>query len=179
MVVTIDDRLLVDAARAGDAAAFAELVHRHQERVYRVALRMLGSDADAQDVAQETFVRAWGSLRRFRGDSTVQSWLYRIVTNQCLSLLGARRGVAPLREGDGRTDERDPAWVVTQHETMDAVSAAVARLPAGQRSALVLRAYEGLSYEEVAEVLGIGLGAAKSRIHRARADVIRETIGWR
>ena len=73
------------AARAGDSAAFAELVRRHQGLVYRVALRMLGSDADAQDAAQDTFVRAWRGLHGFRGQSTVATWLYRIVTNRCLN----------------------------------------------------------------------------------------------
>ncbi len=147
--------------------------------MYRIALRMLDSDADAQDVAQETFVRAWRSLGRFRGDSSVATWLYRIATNQCLSLLAARREHAPLRDEDARVDERDPAWLVVQRERMDAVSRAVSRLPDDQRSALVLRDYEGLSYAEVAEVLGIGVGAVKSRIHRARADVLKKTVAWR
>ncbi|HLI60423.1 MAG TPA: sigma-70 family RNA polymerase sigma factor [Solirubrobacteraceae bacterium] len=179
MVLFVDDALLVDAARAGDVDAFSELVRRHQGRVYRIALRMLESDADAQDAAQDTFVRAWRSLPRFRGESSVATWLYRIVTNRCVSMLAARRASAPLREGDVAVETDDPAWLVAQRERMDAVSRAVSRLPDDQRLALVLRDYEGLSYAEVAEVLGIGEGAVKSRIHRARAEVLKRTVGWR
>jgi RNA polymerase sigma-70 factor (ECF subfamily) len=179
VVVFVDDELLVGAARAGDVDAFAELVGRYQARVYRIALRMLGSDADAQDAAQDTFVRAWQSLSRFRGESSVGTWLYRIVTNRCLTMLAARRDVAPLGEDDVAVESGDPASVVAQRERIDAITQAVSRLPTDQRLALVLRDYEGLSYAEVGEVLGIGEGAVKSRIHRARAEVLKRTIGWR
>jgi RNA polymerase sigma-70 factor, ECF subfamily len=179
MVVRVDDEVLLGAARAGDGDAFAELVRRHQGRVYRVAVRMLGSDADAQDAAQETFVAAWRALPRFRGDSAVATWLYRIVTNRCLNRLASRRPEPPVDERHPAGEAWDPAMVVEQRARMDAISAAVASLPDEQRAALVLRDYEGLSYEEIAEVLRIGVGAVKSRIHRARGDVLKRTLGWR
>ena len=179
MVVRVDDTVLLDAARAGDTAAFSELVRRHQEQVYRVALRMLGSPADAEDAAQDAFVRAWRSLGGFRGDSSVTTWLYRIVTNRCLSLLAARRETAQLPEATLRDRGDDLATVVARRAEIDAISTAVARLPGDQRAAIVLRDYEGLSYEEVAEILQIGLGAVKSRIHRGRADVLKTTLAWR
>src|SRR5215212_2279800 len=102
MVVDVDDRILVRGARAGDLDAFETLVRRHQASVYRVALRMLASDADAQDVTQDTFVRAWQALRRFREQSAVGTWLYRIVTRRSLDVLAARRHATVL-------DDRQPA----------------------------------------------------------------------
>ena len=177
MVVRVDDDVLVSAARAGDTAAFAELVRRHQGLVYRVALRMLGSDADAQDAAQDTFVRAWRGLHGFRGQSTVATWLYRIVTNRCLNLIAARRETAELAE-DTVSGSQDTERLVEQIAQLDAISRAVVALPPDQRAALVLRDYEGLSYEEVAEILQISVGAVKSRLHRARAIVLKRTVGW-
>ena len=178
MVIEVDDDVLVAAARAGDTAAFEELVRRYEAPVYRVAVRMLGADADAQDATQETFVRAWRGLARFRADSAVGTWLYRIATNRCLTVLASRRPTVVLDdELPGRSE--DPARVAERHAQMDAISAAVAALPGDQRAALVLRDYEGLSYDEVADVLQIGVGAVKSRIHRARATVLKRTVGWR
>ena len=175
----VDDEVLVGAARAGDDAAFSELVRRHQARVYRVALRMLGSDADAQDAAQEAFVAAWLALARFRGESSVATWLYRIVTNRCLSRLAPRPGEPPVQARDIAVEAHDPARLAEHRAHADAISRAVAALPADQRAALVLRDYEGLSYEEIAVVLRIGVGAVKSRIHRARRDVLKRTLAWR
>ncbi len=86
MILQVDDRILVQAAQDGDLDAFEALVRRHQPGVYRVAWRMLGSDADAQDATQQTFVRAWRALPRFRHDSVLTTWLYRIVTRRCLDL---------------------------------------------------------------------------------------------
>jgi RNA polymerase sigma-70 factor (ECF subfamily) len=178
VVVRVDDRVLVDAARAGDVAAFSELVARHQLRVFRVALRMLGSEADAEDAAQEAFVQAWRGLERFRGDSSVSTWLYRIVTNRCLTILQARRPDAGDL-ADAPQVVEDPAERVIARERFAAVARVVAGLPAEQRAALVLRDFEGLSYDEAAEVLGVSLAAVKGRIHRARLTVARETALWR
>jgi RNA polymerase sigma-70 factor (ECF subfamily) len=178
VVVRADDGVLVDAARAGDAEAFAEIVRRHQARVYRVALRMLGSEADAQDAAQETFVRAWHGLVRFRGDSAVSTWLYRITTNRCLNVLSSRRDTEPLA-AEVIAPGDDPAHAAERAERLAAISRAVAALPPEQRAALVLRDYEGLSYERVGEVLRVSQAAVKGRIHRARAAVITEMAPWR
>jgi RNA polymerase sigma-70 factor (ECF subfamily) len=179
VVVWVEDEVLLGAARAGDEHAFAELVRRHQARVYRVALRMLGSDADAQDAAQETFVSAWRGLPRFRGDSAAATWLYRIVTNRCLNRLASRRPESGVDADELPGEARDPALLVEQRARLDAISRAVAMLPDEQRAALVLRDYEGLAYEEIADVLRISLGAVKSRIHRARGDVLKRTLAWR
>lgn len=177
MVVRVADRVLVDAARAGDVDAFEVLVRRHQGKMYRVALRLLGSDADAQDATQETFVRAWRGLGRFRGESAVSTWLYRIVTNRCLNVVAARRPAESL-DPDLPSVGSDPAEIAEQRERFAAVARHVRSLPPEQRAALVLRDFEGLSYEEVAAVLGVSVAAVKGRIHRARLSVLKETAAW-
>lgn len=178
VVVRVDDGVLLDAARAEDVEAFAELVRRHQAAVFRVALRLLGSDADAQDATQDTFVAAWRGLRGFRGESAVSTWLYRIVTNRCLNALAARRPTEVL-DADTPSVGGAPEQVAEQRERFAAVAAQVGRLPAEQRAALVLRDFEGLAYAEIAEVLGITIAAVKGRIHRARLSVLKETTAWR
>jgi RNA polymerase sigma-70 factor, ECF subfamily len=177
-VEDVDDRFLLDAARAGDLDAFAVLVRRHQPAVYRVALRMLGSEADAQDAAQETFVRAWRALPRFRGDSATSTWLYRIVTRRSLDVLAARRPSESLEAAPAPAGT-DPAEAAEQHERLRAVARAVAALPPEQRAALVLREFEGLPYDQIAEVLDTTVPTVKGRIHRARTTVIREAAAWR
>jgi RNA polymerase sigma-70 factor, ECF subfamily len=174
-----DDRILVEAAQDGDVAAFEAIVRRHQAAVYRVGLRMLGSPADAQDVTQETFVRAWRSLGRFRSDSAVSTWLYRIVTRRCLDVLGARHPTGVLEDEDPETLGPGPAESFEQRERLRAVSRAIVGLPADQRAALVLREFEGLSYERLAEVLNTSVPAVKGRIHRARLGVLKQTATWR
>lgn len=178
MVVRVADRVLVDAARAGDVEAFEVLVRRHEGRVYRVAFRLLGSHADAQDATQETFVRAWRGLGRFRGESAVSTWLYRIVTNHCLNMIVASRPAASL-DLEMPLVGSDPAEITEQRERFTAVARQVASLPPDQRAALVLRDFEGLSYEEVAAALEVSVAAIKGRIHRARLSVLRETAAWR
>ncbi len=175
----VDDAILVKSAQDGDLDAFETLVRRHQAPVYRVALRMLGSPVDAQDITQESFVRAWRYLDRFRGQSSVSTWLYRIVTRRCLDHITARRPAADPRELELEPGGVDPADSAEQRERLRAVTRAIAGLPADQRAALVLREFEGLSYEDVGEVLGISVAAVKGRIHRARRGVLDQTADWR
>lgn len=173
----LDDTLLVRAARGGDVDAFEQLVRRYQDGVYRVALRMLGSRADAQDAVQDTFVRAWRAMPRVRHDSTISTWLYRIVTRQCLDKIAARRPTTRLDEVELEAGA-DPARTAEHRARLGAVSHAIADLPPEQRAAFVLREFEGLSYQQVGEVLGISLAAVKGRIHRARLSIIQETSSW-
>ena len=151
----LDDTILVRAAQTGDVDAFEELVRRHQTSVYRVALRILGSSADAQDAVQETFIRAWRALHR----------------------IAARRTTETLDEVEPEGGP-DPADSAERRERLRAVTHAIANLPPEQRAALVLREFEGLSYQEVADILGAGLPAIKTRIHRARLTVIQQTSAW-
>jgi RNA polymerase sigma-70 factor, ECF subfamily len=178
VVAQVDDRVLVDAAQAGDLDAYETLVRRYQAGVYRIALRLLQSRADADDVTQEAFVRAWRSLSHFRGDSAFSTWLYRIVTRRCFDLLGARRPAEALSD-DHLDAGADPAATVEQRERLHAVTGQIAALPPDQRAALVLREFEGLSYQEVADVLDTSVPAIKGRIHRARLTILKETTAWR
>lgn len=174
-----DEGFLVRAAQRGDLDAFGELLRRHEGPTYRLALRMLGSPSEAEDAAQDAFLKAWRALPRFQGTSSFSTWLYRITTNRCLDILAARRPTDPLddtRVGDHRDD---PAARVQQQEQMSALTASIGRLPAEQRAALVLREFEGLSYDEVAEVLQITLPAVKGRIHRARAQIASDLAAFR
>lgn len=153
-------------------------MRRHQGAVYRVALRMLGSEADAEDVAQETFVQAWRSLARFRGHSAFGTWLYRIATNRALNALAARRETASLDDSviaalaDPAEALADPAETLERRERLRAVTKGLLMLAPEQRALLVLRELEGLSYAQIAEVLSISPTAVKGRMHRARLALV-------
>lgn len=177
-MVQVDDRILVEAAQAGDLDAFEMLLRRYQAPVYRIALRLLASSADADDVTQDTFLRAWRSVSRFRGDSTFATWLYRIVTRRCFDLLAAHRPTVVLDE-DHLGPSADPSTTIEQRERLRAITAQIQALPPDQRAALVLREFEGLSYEQVANVLETTVPAIKGRIHRARLTLLKETTAWR
>lgn len=174
----LDDTILVRAAQTGDVDAFEELVRRHQASVYRLALRILGSSADAQDAVQETFVRAWRALPHFRRDSTISTWLYRIATRRALHTIASRRSTQTLDEVELEAGP-DPAHAAERRERLRAVTQAIANLPPEQRAALALREFEGLSYQEVADILGASVPAIKTRIRRARLTVIQQTSAWR
>jgi len=141
-------------------------------------VRMLDSEADAQDATQETFLRAWRALPRFRRDSALTTWLYRIVTRRCLNLIAARRPTDALQ--DTAPDPRlDPVHTAEQRARLQAVTRAIAQLPGDQRAALILREFEGLSYDQVADALNTSVPAIKGRLHRARLVVLQHTRGWR
>jgi RNA polymerase sigma-70 factor, ECF subfamily len=165
----------LDRLRAGEAAAFEELVTMYQHRVFGVALRMLGNAAEAQDAAQEAFLRAHRGLAGFRGDAKLSTWLYAITSRLCLNrLASAERRL--VRHGEETllrlADEgRRPDGALERSELEAALHRAIAELPEERRIVVVLRDLEGLSYEEIAEVLDLELGTVRSRLHRARADL--------
>ncbi len=172
----MDEADLLRRARAGDRAAFGELVSRHQAAVYRVARGILRDPAEAEDATQETFVKAWENLSRFRGESGLFTWLYRIAVNAAL-MAGRRRPktvrLVVDRELPRDADESGP--------TMATLEKLLGELPPEARAILVLRDLEGLSYREISETLEIPMGTVESRIFRAREDlrgrwrVMRET----
>ncbi len=159
-------------------AAFEKFVRRHQTVVYRVALRMLRNEEDAKDATQDAFVEAWRALPDFRGESSLETWVYRIVTSRCLNLLRTRRGAEPLLETREASLGRPNHLAETRGE-LDALKDAIVRLPPDQRATLVLRELEGLSYEEIAHVLGTTVPAVKGRLHRARLELLHAMRGWR
>jgi RNA polymerase sigma-70 factor (ECF subfamily) len=180
--VPTDDELL-SAARQGDAAALETLLVRYQPHLYRFGLRMCGNVEDAGDVAQESLISMARSLRDFRGDSSVSTWLYTIARRFCIKKRRRSR-FAPAREdsldapGTGADRLADPAPTPEQTASNQELAAALTRaidaLDPPQREVLVLRDVEGLSAAEVARVLGTSIDAVKSRLHRARLAVRQE-----
>jgi RNA polymerase sigma-70 factor, ECF subfamily len=166
-----DDAALVRAHVAGDRDAFAELVRRHRDRLWAVALRTLGDREEAADAVQDALVSAYRSAERFRGDSAVTTWLHRIVVNACLDRVRRRqaRPTVPLPEHEvGMTAVRGAATPYDS-DTVLTVQAALAQLPAEQRVALVLLDMQGYSVSEIARMLGVAEGTIKSRCARGRA----------
>ena len=174
-----DESALVARARAGDESAFAQLVTAHSARVYG-ALRRFGLDPqEADEVAQEVFLRAWRGLARFEERSRFSTWLYRIAFNEAQRRLARRqRATAVGRAGDedaiaalpDAIDARPQARVL-EHEFEQMLEQALAELPADLRAAVVLRDLEGLSTEEAAEAAGVRQAALKSRLHRGRMQL--------
>ena len=160
-----DDAALLRAHVAGDRDAFAELVRRHRVRLWAVALRTLGDREEAADAVQEALISAYRSAHRFRGDSAVTTWLHRIVVNACLDRVRRRsaRPTVPLAD-----TEPLPVPAVDSDTALD-VRAALARLPADQRAALVLVDVQGYSVAEAATILEVAEGTVKSRCARGRA----------
>jgi RNA polymerase sigma-70 factor (ECF subfamily) len=167
----VPDKELAARAAAGDHGAFDTLVRRHTARMYRVALRITGSAAEAEDVVQEAWLSAWRALPGFRHESAVSTWLYRVTTNGALGQVRRRKPTVPLDEGDAGVVPGPEGHVVSA-EQFGAVLRAIAELDVGQRIPLILREFEGLTYEEVAEVLEVGVPALRARLHRARVALL-------
>ncbi len=167
-----DDRQLVALAQNGDPEAFAQLVRHYQKMVYNLALGKTGSHHDAEEVTQTAFLKAWQSIRSFQGKAAFSSWLYRLTVNAAIDLLRQRRAPAlslddpdlpPLADEDPGPEEASLAA-----ERRRLLWQAIDRLPEAQRTPLVLREMEGLSYREIAQVLDLEEGTVKSRLARAR-----------
>ena len=166
---------LVRAAAKGNTLAFEELVRLHEKKVYALALRMCGNSEDAADVAQEAFLSAWRGLPSFRGEAGFSTWLYRLASNAAIDQLrrGKRqREEASLDDGDLPLDVPDrqpgPQEAVESAELQRAVADGLRELSEDHRQILLLREYQGLSYDEIAQALEVDLGTVKSRISRAR-----------
>lgn len=178
-----DDRALLVAAGTGDRAAFDALVRRHTRRMYRVALRVVGDAADAEDVVQDAWIAAWRGLRGYRGDAAPSTWLYRVVSNAAVAHLRRRKPTVPLDDADDHrhpADETDaPERALLRAAEAAALHRAVAALDPSQRVPLVLHEFEELSYEEVAAVLEVSVPAVRSRLHRARRTLLATLEGMR
>lgn len=175
-----DDKQLVDDARRGNAAAFRELVVRHQRRAYAVALGMVHDPDDARDVCQDAFLKVHKSLATFEGESQFFTWLYRIVTNLCIDHLRKKRGQQvefdeTVAQGDaddaGVTPHRtgfDPARALSDKELRAQILGALAKLTPSHRLVLVMREVEGQSYQEMAATMNCSIGTIMSRLFHAR-----------
>lgn len=172
------DRWLVSAAADRDEGAFEQLVRRHTPGLYAGALRTTGTVETAQEVVQDAWLSAWLHLPGFRGQSTVRTWLVRIVTTKALNALRRPPPTVPLEAAP------EPVTAGTEQEVelrerAAAVRAAVAALPARQREAVVLRDLEGLSYEEVAAALGCSVASVKSALFRGRQSLALALAAYR
>ena len=174
------ESLLVNEAKAGDYAAFEELVNRYERKFYRLGLNITGNQEDAEDVLQESFLKAFEHLPDFREDSRFYTWIVRIAVNQALMKLRKRRTSreVPMGESEGEDGEvivhefadwkPNPEQRFAQAELEGILQGAVNDLPPGFRTVFYLRDVEGLSTEETAEMLNLSIGAVKARLFRAR-----------
>jgi RNA polymerase sigma-70 factor (ECF subfamily) len=173
------DATLVTAAAEGDADAFEALVRRYQARIISLARSQTGSAADAEDLAQEVFVRAYRSLRKFRGESTFKTWLYKIAINASRSHRSRQVRQQPVWGDSGADDATpfDPPDETPDAETSlvrrDAIERAMRALPDDLREAVTLRDVHGLDYREIADATGAPMGTVESRIFRARQRLRR------
>lgn len=169
---------LIHSARKGDSMAFGELMQAHQDKIYTLCYRMTGNAEDAADLTQEVFLSAWRSLSRFQEQSSFGTWVYRMATNASIDFLRRekrRQVLSMTMEEDSEErqaqvpDERySPHRLLEQKEARQAVADALAALSPEHRQVLVLREMEGLSYQEIGQLLGLEEGTVKSRIARAR-----------
>ncbi len=180
---------LLQKSLSGDTRAFEELVDQYQGKVYALAFRYMGSEEDASDMAQEALLKAYKSLRLFKGNSSFGTWLYRITTNVCLDELRKRkRRISPLsldeplamqdgEEVDKEIADQSPGADILyeQKEFSDYIQTLLDELRPEHKTAIVLRDVMELSYEEIAQTLDCSLGTVKSRISRAR-DMLRKKL---
>jgi len=181
------DQLLVERVQAGEKQAFDLLVTKYQRRLMRLLSRVVHDPAEAEDVVQETFIKAYRALRRFRGDSAFYTWLYRIGINTAKNFLVMQARRTPTStetdaeqaevfdDGEQLRDINTPESVLAGKQIVQTVNAAMDALPVDLRTAIALREIEGLSYEEISEIMACPIGTVRSRIFRAR-EVIAERL---
>ncbi len=188
MVVRLDseeEREITAACRAGQPDAFGALVRRFQDRLYPTIVRLTGCPAEALDVLQDTFLKAFEKLDAFQGESRLYTWVYRIAVNQALSGRRKRRSTRSAENLDGGADdsrltarEDDPSADLVRDERETAVRRALAALAPEHRAVVVLKEYDDLSYEEISGLLGIPIGTVRSRLHRARLELKELLRDW-
>jgi len=173
----LNEQKLISLAKAGDQSAFGELMTRYEKQVYHQALRLLSNPEDAADITQEVFIKVWRSLPSFQGDSSFSTWLYRLTDNAAIDLIRKEK----KRRGDASLDDEEYQWdslladpnsaperELEKQELRRSVTEGLAKLSEEHRRVLVLREINGLSYEEIGQILGLTAGTVKSRIARAR-----------
>lgn len=191
------DALLVERAKRGEVSAFEMLVVKYQRRIERLVGRMVRDTDLVQDIAQETFIRAYRALPQFRGESAFYTWLYRIAVNTAKkalvekkrdpllfegAMVSTEEGEEPSRVENELSDGETPETVLAGRQVAATVNAAIDALSEDLRQAIVLREIEGLSYEEIADVMNCPIGTVRSRIYRAReaiATKLRPLLGTR
>jgi RNA polymerase sigma-70 factor, ECF subfamily len=180
----LDDLTLVVRAQEGDVRAFEALARRHQAVLYRLAVRVMGDRAEAEDALQEALLDAWRRIDRFRGDSAFTTWMYRVVTNRCVAMLRKRRPLPVDSLANASGDELvaapdSPERTAEAGASMAALGDALRGLPDDLRICWVLREMEGLGYTEIAAITGASEDAVRGRIHRARVRLAEVMRPWR
>lgn len=180
------DQELVALARDGDRGAFQELVERYQRRVFNVCYGVVRNREDAMDLVQETFIRVYRNLHRFKGDASFYTWIYRIAKNAGIDHIRRSKRRQALdyddairRDPDDATDDfmlpsplgLNPARVVGRRELLEKIEDALSSLSEAHREVIILREIEGLSYQEIAEAVDISIGTVMSRLHHARKNM--------
>lgn len=191
--VQLEDEVLVQRAVDGDETAYAVLVRRYRNRIFNFTFRYTGNAAEAEDLTQDVFIKAYRNLHRFRGDAKFSTWLYQIAKNMSINRLRSiKRAIVGLvnpivdDEGDEGLDpiaqaasqDRSPEDRMLGQEAEKVVQHAIQKLTPVYRAALILRDIEDLPYEEIAVILGLAEGTVKSRIHRARSELKQILAGY-
>jgi RNA polymerase sigma-70 factor (ECF subfamily) len=178
-VQTNDDLELITRFKRGDTSAFGEIVLRHQDKIYNLCRHMLGSASDAEDAAQDVFLKAYQALRKFQPEASLYTWLYRIATNTCIdykkkpifeSLFGDS-GEGERLVHDRASDAPSPEKLYQSKQIDKALQESLGKLSPKLRAIIILKEIDELSYEEISEALEISMGTVKSRIARAREEL--------
>lgn len=172
-LAALDERALVEACLDGQAGAFDLIVERHRRSVYLLCYRFVSNHEDASDLSQDVFLRAYRGLRSFRGQASLATWLYRIGVNVCLNRVSAKKPQSESIDDRQFVDERAESASdrLLKDERGARVRAAIARLPRKQRATLVLRMYHEMSHQEIADILGSSVGAAKANFFHALGNL--------
>lgn len=180
MVQTKSDENLIEAFRAGDKDAFVELISRYTEKAHHLCLRIARNAEDAEEILQDVFVTVYRKIDKFEGKSAFSSWLYRITVNTAFMKLRKRKQTAAVSledltpaaneawAADSRSDTSDVNYLCSRHELRAELEEAIQKLPEEYRTIFLLRDVDGLSNQEVSEMLSISIPAVKSRLHRSR-----------
>ena len=178
----VPEAVLIERARGGDGEAFERLVQLHLPRVYGLLFRLAGNHEDAEDLAQECFVRAWRSLEHYRGDGLFSTWLYRVALHLARDHFRAARrrrdATLALVSEPRPAGSAAPGDRLARRELLLLVDRALQRLPHRLRSALVLRVFEGLEYDEIAQITGVTPGTVRAHVMQARKLLLRSLEPW-
>lgn len=185
----MDEKILIEKSIKGDSESFEKLILSCEKKVYNIALKMLGNEADAYDAAQDTFIKVYKNLENFKGNSSFSTWVYRITSNVCLDIIRKNKNKKNTVSIDKEIEfddsdatfeiedrNADTEGKILEKERSEALHKALLRLNPNQREILVLREFQNLSYDEIAGVLNIGTGTVKSKISRARAALKNELL---
>ena len=178
-----DEARLIARSQTQDHEAFGQLVDRYAGVIVNLAYRMVGNRADAEDLAQDAFLAAFKALPTFRADSKFSTWLYRIAANKCKDWLRAKHPIPVELDGDETVaaqvvENHTPERLLSQQQVARHLDGAIQRLPPLYREAFVLKHVEGLSYEEMQELLGVNADTLKMRVYKGRVQLSRELSEW-